>query len=140
MKITIKKKNKIQALIQKALNYYLKQNGITEKDIVFFTERICQVVCETDERSFPELKLYWLLMTWLEKGVSEKLEKAMNTDFISKNAWHELVKSKFNVTSIAFHNMDQEAFHLYFEQCIEWVSSYIVKCRPDDLIAQIKEQ
>jgi hypothetical protein len=138
MKLSIKKKNKIQGLVKKALDHYLQKQVIGESDIQYFTQRICDVVTETDNRSFPELKLYWCLMKWLESNTPEYICRLMDTEYISSVAWHEIMKSKLEITSIAFNNLQQDEFHEYFTQVVEWVSSYIVKCRPDDLIQQIR--
>lgn len=74
-----------------------------------------------EDRSLPELRLYWWCMEWLEENLPEDIEKRFGV--FPKIAWHEHLKSLYGLTSISFDNLDQDKFHEYFKFVTKWIFS-----------------
>jgi hypothetical protein len=90
-------------------------------------------------RSIPELRLYWVFCTYLADNMPEMILKIFDLEHMSKELVHNLFKSKFNISSVAFDNMNEADFNVYFQGCIQWAADYIIRCKVDDIKDMINE-
>jgi hypothetical protein len=91
---------------------------------------------EIRPRNLKEHRLYWVLLNWLQSNTPDYIGKIFS---LSVEAWHEILKKKFMINSIAFCNMPEHEFKQYFEDCITWLSTFIFKCKENDLIEAVRD-
>lgn len=72
-----------------------------------------------EKRSYPELKLYWWCMRWIEENTPEDLVKRFG--IFSAKIWHEKIKSSYGITTVKYENLDQDDFHEYFVFAGKWI-------------------
>jgi lysyl-tRNA synthetase class II len=91
-----------------------------------------KLIDDKKNRSFEQLKLYWILMKYLEYNTPEPVEKLFG--HLSQQAWHEIMKSHFLISSVAIDKYGQDEFTDYFDKVQKWVSSYLLQVKHDTLM------
>lgn len=126
------KQNNIKQLLWKALKDKWPTDFIKE-----LYERILSIIDNKQIRSLQEHRYYFgAVLPFFESNTPELLLRALDIQHLSSDAWHSLLKSKFDKVSIAFDNMDQTEFHDYIQSCLEWFAS-LIGCKKEDMLEEI---
>lgn len=136
MKVSKEKKSKIKLIIEWACNYinhkaiankiwYLHNKELFLTDLL---DRIITVLENIANRSLPEHRYYWGLITWVAGNIPEHLEKALdivNKDVkYKKDVIHALVKTKFEVSSIKFDKFGGDEMHELTQKTKLWLAHF----------------
>lgn len=126
MKITIKKKESIKQVLEKFI--YIGDKRYIDMAL----EKIVSIHDGKTERSLAEHKLYFVFCDWLSKNMPEAL-LPFGLEHMTSDTIHNIFKCKFKINSTSFGSMTESSFNEYFKDCVEWTSSYILRCNIDDL-------
>ena len=91
-------------------------------------------------RSPEQNKFYWAFLRFLSDNTPDTITQASGVDSIPAQAWHETLKTKFEVTSTAFNEMPQDNFNVYVQKCLQFVATYILKCEVGDITGEINNE
>lgn len=118
---------KYSAEVEISDNYNLVPTNQKDKEFFkkFKPETILTEFEIETKRSYPQLKLYWELMSALEFHFSD-IQTQLGTIYMSKMGWHEHFKKVFLGTkkSVSFKKMrDQKKFNEYFDNIKKWLAN-----------------
>ena len=125
--------------------YITAQFSQTPEQAKKHVEKIADYLENDTCRSPEQNKFYWAFLRFLSINTPEEItnhfRQILGDDFVfSAQAWHETLKTKFNVTSTAFDQMPQVNFNDYVQKCLQFTATYILKCEVGDITGEINNE
>lgn len=90
-----------------------------------------------NNRSIREHRFYWATLKWCERNCPEGLSDILGYNVTDK-IWHEIAKSKFNIKSTSFDELEENEFNKFFDDFLDWIATYIFKCDKIELQKEIR--
>ena len=118
------------------LSEYFKSGRYEMLDVAL--EKIIVVIDQKKERSFPELALYFVCCKFVAFHFPEYLLTDLKIDSVDDKFVHLITKQKMKIESVAFDRLDQNEFHDYFMNALDYWSM-LLEISKDDILAHHTE-
>jgi hypothetical protein len=126
----IKKEKKIELAQYLAAQFYLGQ-----LKAVTHAEQICNILDNEDIRSPEQNRLYWSMLRVVADNTPENITVIIGE--VTPEAWHEILKAKFNIKSTA--DLQKDEFCVYINNAAAWLAQNILKCDVSDLLGEARQ-
>jgi hypothetical protein len=125
------KKEKKQAVIDYLLSLDIFTRPAAEKT----SAAIFEILDNEDIRSPEQNRLYWSMLRVVADNTPENITVIMGE--VTPEAWHEILKAKFNIKSTA--DLQKDEFCLYINNAAAWIAQNILKCAVSDLLGEARQ-